>query len=100
MLDAGTAAVEEKLQREAEELAKAPVDTGPVKQEEDDGHLETVEEVRAKMKAAQEQMNAGLAQTEQRVANMNEESQQMPDFGALANLQGSMSNMGKSRKKK
>ena len=45
-------------------------------------------------------MNAGLAQTEQRVANMNEESQQMPDFGALANLQGSISNMGKSRKKK
>jgi hypothetical protein len=31
MLDAGTAAVEEKLAREAEELAKAPVDTGPVK---------------------------------------------------------------------
>jgi hypothetical protein len=54
MLDAGTAAVEEKLQREAEELAKAPVDTGPVKQEEDDGHLETVEEVRAKMKLAQQ----------------------------------------------
>ncbi len=74
MLDAGTAAVEEKLQREAEELAKAPVDTGPVKQEEDDGHLETVEEVRAKMKLAQQQMDEGLANTENRVSKMNEES--------------------------
>ena len=45
-------------------------------------------------------MNAGLAQTEERVQKMNEESQQMPDFGALANLHGSIANMGKNRKKK
>jgi hypothetical protein len=31
MLDAGTAAVEQKIQLEQEELARAPVDTGPVK---------------------------------------------------------------------
>jgi hypothetical protein len=45
-------------------------------------------------------MDAGLANTENRVNSMQEESQQMPDFGALANLKGSLSNMGKSRKKK
>ena len=42
----------------------------PVKQEEDDGHLETVEEAKAKMEAAQKQMDEGLAQTDQRVASM------------------------------
>ena len=31
-----------------------------VVQEEDDGHLETVEEAKAKMAAAQAQMDAGL----------------------------------------
>lgn len=56
-------------------MAKAPVDTGPVKQEEDDGHLETVEEVRAKMKLAQQQMDEGLANTNARVNKMNEEAQ-------------------------
>jgi hypothetical protein len=33
----------------------------PVKQEEDDGHIETVEEVKAKMKALSENMNNDLA---------------------------------------
>ena len=45
-------------------------------------------------------MDEGLANTDARVNKMNEESQQMPDFGALANLQGSLSNMGHNRKKK
>ena len=45
-------------------------------------------------------MNAGLANTEQRVQKMAEENAQMPDFGALSNLTGSLQNMGKSRKKK
>jgi hypothetical protein len=45
-------------------------------------------------------MDEGLANTDKRVNQMNEESQQMPDFGALANLQGSLSNMGHNRKKK
>jgi len=36
-----------------EELAREPaVPAEPVKQEEDDGHVETVEEVKAKMAAA------------------------------------------------
>lgn len=33
----------------------------PVKQEEDDGHIETVEEVKAKMKALSDNMNSDLA---------------------------------------
>ena len=36
----------------------------PVKQTEDDGHVETVEEVKAKMEAAQKAMDAGIAGTE------------------------------------
>lgn len=48
-----------------EELAREPaVPAEPVKQEEDDGHVETVEEVKAKMAAAQAAMNEGLAQTD------------------------------------
>jgi hypothetical protein len=39
----------------------------PVKQEEDDGHLETVEEAKAKMEAAQKAMDEGLANTDARV---------------------------------
>jgi len=37
-----------------------PSEPEPVKQEEDDGHIETVEEVRAKMKALSENMNQSL----------------------------------------
>ena len=49
MLVAGEAAVEEKIAREQVELAKAPVMPEP--SPEDDGHEETVEEVKAKMAA-------------------------------------------------
>jgi len=42
-----------------------------VKQEEDDGHIETVEEVKAKMAAAQAAMDQGLAETDNRVAQMS-----------------------------
>jgi hypothetical protein len=52
MLEAGEAAVEEKLKLDAQRMAEEPVNTEPVKQTEDDGHLETVEEVKAKMAAA------------------------------------------------
>lgn len=72
----------------------------PVKQEEDDGHLETVEEAKAKMEAAQKAMDEGLAQTDQRVANMQKEADQMPNFGALADLHSSLSGMSKARKNK
>lgn len=54
------------------------------------------------MAAAQKKMNEGLANTERRVSGMQQEEGgggAMPNFGALADLHGSIANMGKSRKK-
>jgi len=81
-------------------MAAEPVNTEPVKQEEDDGHLETVEEAKAKMEAAQKAMNEGIAATDQRVANMQKEAENMPNFSALADVHSTLSNMGKMRKRK
>ena len=65
MLVAGEAAVEQKIQLDAERMAREPaIPDQPVKQEEDDGHLETVEEAKAKMEAAQKAMNEGIAATD------------------------------------
>lgn len=103
MLVAGEAAVEQKIQMEQEQLAAMPATPPPVKQEEDDGHIETVEEVKAKMAAAQAAMDQGLAETDNRVAQMQQEASaggDMPNFGALADLHGSISNMGRMRKQK
>ena len=59
-LIAGEAAVEEKIRLEQEQMAREPATPAePVKQEEDDGHLETVEEAKAKMEAAQKAMDEG-----------------------------------------
>jgi len=41
--------------------AEPAISDQPVKQEEDDGHLETVEEAKAKMAAAQKAMDEGIA---------------------------------------
>ena len=100
MLEAGEAAVEEKLKLDAEKMAREPVNTEPVKQTEDDGHLETVEEVKAKMAAAQKAMNEGIANTENKIQTQQKDLDSMPNFGALADLHGTISNMGKMRKKK
>jgi hypothetical protein len=81
-------------------MAAEPAVTEPVKQEEDDGHLETVEEAKAKMEAAQKAMNEGIAATDQRVANMQKEAENMPNFSALADVHSTLSNMGKMRKRK
>ena len=43
-------------------------------------------------------MDEGIAATDNRVESMTQEMGQMPDFGALANLHSSISNMGKQRK--
>ena len=85
---------------EQAQLAAMPATPPPVKQEEDDGHVETVEEVKAKMAAAQAAMDQGLQETDNRVAQMNQEAANMPNFGALADLHGSISNMGNMRKQK
>lgn len=101
MLVAGEAAVDQKIQMEQEQLAREPaVPAEPVKQEEDDGHIETVEEVKAKMAAAQAAMDQGLAETDNRVANMQKEAADMPNFSALADVHSTLSNMGNMRKKK
>jgi len=44
-------------------------------------------------------MEDGIAETDNRVTEMAQESASMPNFGALANLHGTISNMGKMRKK-
>ena len=72
----------------------------PVKQEEDDGHVETVGEAKAKMEAAQKAMDEGIAATDKKIENENADAANMPNFGALADLHGSLSNMSNSRKKK
>jgi hypothetical protein len=67
MLIDGEQAVEAKIAAEQEALANEPAVPEPSK-EEDDGHEETVEEVKAKMAAAQKAMDEGLAETDRRVA--------------------------------
>ena len=52
------------------------------------------------MEAAQKAMNEGIAATDQRVANMQKEAENMPNFSALADVHSTLSNMGKMRKRK
>lgn len=100
MLVAGEEAVEIKIQQHNEELAAQPAEAA-APEPEDDGHEETVEEVKAKMAAAQAQMDQGLAETDERVNQMQQEAgADMPNFGALADMHSSLSNMGKMRKRK
>lgn len=63
MLDEGVANVDKKIEQRNIQMAQeeAQHKDEPVKQEEDDGHIETVEEVKAKMKALSENMNNDLA---------------------------------------
>ena len=96
MLVAGEQAVDQKIAMEQEQLARMPATPPPPPA--DDGHEETVEEVKAKMAAAQAAMDQGLAETDNRVQQMAQENASMPNFGALADLHGSISNMGKMRK--
>lgn len=67
-LVAGEEAVEEKIRLEQERMANEPATPPePVKQEEDDGHIETVEEAKAKMEAAQKAMDEGIAATDHKI---------------------------------
>ena len=45
-------------------------------------------------------MEQGIAETDNRVANMQKEAENMPNFSALANVHDTLSNMGKMRKNK
>lgn len=45
-------------------------------------------------------MDQGIAETDNRVAQMQQETASMPNFGALADMHASLANMGNMRKKK
>ena len=64
--------------------------------ETDDGHEETVEEVKAKMKQAQAAMDAGINNAEQQSNAMNVEMGSTPNFGALADMTNTIGRMGMS----
>ena len=91
-LDMGVAAVDTKIanRRLAEE--NAPPEPEPV----DDGHEETVEEVKAKMAAAQKAMDEGLSNVNKHA----EEAAAMPDFSALSTLGDSFHRIGASKQKR
>lgn len=61
-LDAGITAVDTKIQKNRAAEAELAAHPPPVVEEKDDGHVETVEEVKAKMAAAQQAMDAGMSQ--------------------------------------
>ena len=52
------------------------------------------------MEAAQKAMEEGIAGTDQKIQQENIDQANMPNFGALADLHGSLSNMSNSKKKK
>ena len=66
----------------------------PVQQEEDDGHIETVEEVKARMKKLSENMNADLEGVNTRAQQSEAD---MPDMSALTTMTGSIHRMGLSQ---
>ena len=102
MLDEGVANVDAKI--EARNIALAQEDAlhkdEPVKQEEDDGHIETVEEVKAKMKALSDNMNQNLAAVDSRAQASQEEQAAMPDMSALTNVTSTIHSMGQSQAKR
>jgi hypothetical protein len=83
----GVAAVDAKIAaRPALEAAN------PEPEPIDDGHEETVEEVKIKMAAAQKAMDEGLANVDKKA----DENNQMPDMSALTNVASSFHRMGLS----
>ena len=66
--------------------------------EKDDGHEETVEEVKAKMAAAQAAMDEGLDRVNHQAEESAKEAAMMPDMSALTNMAGTMHKMGMSQK--
>jgi hypothetical protein len=56
-----------------------------------------VEEVRAKMKLAQEKMNADIEATDKRAAQSAAEMSNMPDMGALTSITSTIHSMSSSQ---
>ena len=86
----GVQAVDNKIARRKIEDQNPTPEPEPV----DDGHEETVEEVKAKMAAAQKAMDEGLSGVNKRA----EEAASMPDFSALSTLGDSFHRIGASKK--
>lgn len=78
-------------------MAQMDANPEPVKQEEDDGHIETVEEVKAKMKALSENMNASLNKVNNQASQRAQDEASMPDFSALTTVTGTIHKMGMSQ---
>lgn len=66
----------------------------------DDGHEETVEEVKAKMAAAQNAMNEGLDAVNHKADDDAKTAAMMPDMSGLTNMVGTMHKMGQSKKQR
>ena len=97
-LDQGVAAVDAKIAARQQMEALAP--PAAPEPEKDDGHVETVEEVRAKMAAAQAAMNEGLANVNRQADQRAQETEMMPDMGALTTITGTIHKMGLSQKQR
>lgn len=83
----GVAAVDAKI------AARPALEAMPEPEaEKDDGHEETVEEVKIKMAAAQAAMDEGLANVDKKA----EQANMMPDMSALTNVASSFHRMGLS----
>ena len=92
MLDEGVANVDRNIEMRNQMAAQMPAE--PVQQEEDDGHIETVEEVKARMKKLSENMNADLEGVNTRAQQSEAD---MPDMSALTTMTGSIHRMGLSQ---
>jgi hypothetical protein len=89
-LDMGLAAVEAKV--------NAPVAPEPEPvPEKDDGHEETVEEVKAKMAAAQQAMDEGINHVSKQAEERAKQEEMMPDMNALTSMGGSLHRMSQSK---
>ena len=94
-LDDGVAAVDNNIAMRNMMAQNEPAQKEP--EPVDDGHVETVEEVKAKMKAAQAQMDADINNANAAADQRNQESAMMPDMGALSNMANSIHKMGLSQ---
>ena len=69
----------------------------PPPEPEDDGHVETVAEVKLRMKQVQDTMNANLAEADNRANQAEKETAMMPDMGALSAMTDTIHSMGHSQ---
>lgn len=72
----------------------------PVVEEKDDGHVQTVEEVKAQMAAAQQAMDAGMSHVNAQAEERQKQEAMMPDMGALTTITSTIHSMGSSQNKR